>query len=372
MKKFLILVLALMLTFNASASFCRVNAAPALSAKSAVLIDADTGEILFESNARQRMGMASTTKIMTALTVVSLAEVDTVVSIPREAVGIEGSSVYLCEGETLTVEQLLYALLLSSANDAATALAIHTAGSVEAFASRMNERALSLGLNGTHFVNPHGLYDEQHYTTAYDLAIIAREAMKNDVLRKIFSTYKKELPMCGEPNGRLAVNHNKLLRSYDGAIGIKTGFTKKTGRCLVSAAERDGLTLICVTLNAPDDWRDHTAMLDYGFENFCRVVIADIGEYKYSMPLTGADGDSVILTNTEKLCLTLPREYGNAKYSVSSHCRFLFAPVNKGYVCAEVTVTVDGVSVSSPLAVSEYTAAKHKPRGFWNKLFAKD
>ncbi len=372
MKRFLIFVFTLALTFNASASFCRVSAAPSVSAESAILIDADTGMVLLESNARERMGMASTTKIMTALTVVRLMDTQTAVTVPREAVGIEGSSVYLCAGEKMTVEQLLYALLLASANDAATALAICAAGSVDAFAQQMNTFAAELGLNDTHFVNPHGLFDEDHYTTAYDLALISREAMKNSVLRKIFSTYKEEIPLCGEPNKRLVVNHNKLLRSYEGAIGIKTGFTKKTGRCLVSAAERDGLTLICVTLNAPDDWRDHTAMLDYGFERFCRVTLADVGEYEYSMPLTGAEGESVTLTNTQKLCLTLPRDHGKAVYSVGSHHRFLFAPVREGYVCAELTVTVDGQTVRSPLAVSESVARKQYGKGFWAKLFNKD
>ena len=240
-----------------------------VSARSAILIDLDEKSILYQRNARERMAMASTTKIVTALVACELSECDATVKIPREAVGIEGSSIYLCEGELLTVEQLLYALLLESANDAAVALAISVAGSIENFAQKCNEKAYSLGLRDTSFKNPHGLYDEEHYTTAYDLAILTAEALKNPTIAKICATKRATIPLGitkESPTGdglRYLKNHNKLLSTYEGAIGVKTGFTKKSGRCLVSAAERNGLTLIAVTLNAPDDWRDHSAMLDY-------------------------------------------------------------------------------------------------------------
>ena len=236
-----------------------------LSAESAILMDASDGSVLYEKNAHARKGMASTTKIMTALVAAQSMPLDKNILIPKEAVGIEGSSVYLTEGESLTVRQLLYALLLSSANDAATALAIASAGSVESFAEKMNLFAKELGLSDTHFINPHGLYHEDHYTTAFELALITAAALRNTTVKEIVSTYKTDIPLGNEKKGRLLVNHNKLLKLYEGAIGVKTGFTKKTGRCLVSAAERDGLTLIAVTLNAPDDWNDHIKMLDHGF-----------------------------------------------------------------------------------------------------------
>ncbi len=346
----LIFILVFTLTAQVSASFCRAFAeTPSLSAHSAILIDADSGEVLLQKNADERMGMASTTKIMTALTVLSLLDTSEVLTVPAEAVGTEGSSVYLCAGERLTVSELLYALLLSSANDAAVALAVCASGSVAKFADEMNSLADALGLSDTHFTNPHGLYDEDHYTTALDLAKISQKALENQALREIFATHKKSIPHCGEQGKRLLVNHNKMLNMYDGAIGVKTGFTKKTGRCLVSAAERDGLTLIAVTLNAPDDWHDHTAMLDYGFENYVRATFASIGEYVCTFPLTGSAVSVAKLTNTSPLVLTLKKGYEEPKYTVSSSYRFIYSPIHEGFEYATVTVTVGERSVSSPL-----------------------
>ncbi len=328
------------------------SALPSLSAKSAILMDFDSGEVLYEHNARQKMGMASTTKIMTALTVLSLLEPSDMLTVPKQAVGTEGSSVYLNEGEKLTALELLYALLLSSANDAAVALAVCAAGSIERFADKMNSLAADLGALDTHFVNPHGLYDKEHYTTAYDLALISRAALEDPTLRTIFATYKKTIPFCGKKDGRLVVNHNKMLRTYEGANGIKTGFTKMTGRCLVSSATRDGLTLIAVTLCAPDDWRDHTAMLDYGFESFCRVKFADVGQYRVTMPICGSIATQVTLTNTKPLALTLPKKHAEEKYTVLSSYRFIYAPVKENYTYATVTVSVGNSSVTSPLQLS--------------------
>ena len=368
MKKALILILTVATLFCRLAPFCCAQEIPSVSAKSAILIDANSAEVLAAKNERERMGMASTTKIITALTVLSLADKDETVTVTKEAVGTEGSSVYLCEGEKLTVEQLLYALLLSSANDAAIALAIHCSGSVDSFADKMNTAVADMGLEDTHLTNPHGLYDDDHYTTAYDLAIITREAMKNELLSDIFATYKATIPFCGENDKRLVVNHNKMLRTYEGAIGVKTGFTKKTGRCLVSAAERDGLTLICVTLNAPDDWRDHTALLNYGYEKYCRHVFFDVGEYTYDMPLTGGTKDSVTLTNAQPLSLTLPKDRSEAALTVTSALRFAYAPVREGDVYATLTVCCQGKSVSAPLtAVENVNICKEQK--FSDKIF---
>ena len=234
---------------------------PALSARSAVLIDADSCRVLCGVLHNERMAMASTTKIMTALVAAEAGELDRLVSVSPDAVGIEGSSIYLYAGEKLTLRDLICAMLLESANDAAAAIAIEVGGSIEGFCAMMNEKAKELGLCDTHFTNPHGLYDEEHYTTAYELAVIASRVLANKTLRKIVSSKKMTVTPI-EGSVRVLYNHNKMLAMYDGAIGIKTGFTKKSGRCLVSAAERNGLTLIAVTLDAPDDWRDHTSLLD--------------------------------------------------------------------------------------------------------------
>lgn len=368
MKKALIFIITVAILIHGLASFCYAQETPSVSAKSAIIIDADSGQVLASYNAHERMGMASTTKIMTALTALSLCSPDQTVTVPREAVGTEGSSVYLCEGEKMTVEQLLYALLLASANDAAVALAVHCAGSVEGFAHHMNALAAKMGLENTHFTNPHGLYDEDHYTTAYELALITREAMKDSLLSRIFATYKATIPFCGEADKRLVVNHNKMLRSYDGAIGVKTGFTKKTGRCLVSAARREGLTLICVTLNAPDDWRDHTALLDYGYDNFCRRIFAAAGEYTCQLPVAGGAAEYVTLTNTEPLALTLPKRDLTAHCLVEATSPFLYAPVSKGDIRATLTVSCQDMSVSSPLAVTDAVPCP-APKGFFEKIW---
>ena len=345
------------------------TASPSLSAEGAILMNGENGAVYFEKNADARLGPASTTKLMTALVVLSLCRPTDTITIPPEAVGIEGSSIYLVAGEVLTVEQLLYALLLSSANDAATALAIASAGSVEDFCALMNERAASLGLSGTHFTNPHGLSDPDHYTTARDLAVIGRAVLAQPLLATIVSTAKTMIPFDGKPDGRLLVNHNKLLRSYEGALGMKTGFTKRTGRTLVSAARRDGMTLIAVTLNDPDDWRDHTALFDYGFSAYERVVFFEPRAFSFSQPVTGGASSHAVLRNEEALALYLPRLRSRERLTVTTRTRFSFAPVDGGTALGSVTVSCEGQSVSSPLTVAQAVGTLTAPRkGFWDRI----
>ena len=345
-----------------------VSPALSVSAQSAVLMDAADGTVFFEKAADQVMGMASTTKLMTALVVAEHTSPDDVVSVSPEAVGIEGSSIYLIQGETLTVKELLYALLLSSANDAATALAVFVAGSVDAFSERMNERAERMGLRSTHFTNPHGLYHEDHYTTARELAMIAKEVLDIPLLRSIVATERYTIPHDGIPDRRLLLNHNKLLRTYEGAIGMKTGFTKKTGRTLVSAAERNGLTLIAVTLNAPDDWRDHTSMLDYGFENYVTMTVP-VGAFSYSMPVTGGTLEAVTLINSRPMTLTVPKEHGEIHYTIEETGRFLFAKIADQEACGSVTIFCDGRWATSELITQHAVAAKEPKRiGPWQRL----
>jgi len=340
-----------------------------LSAHSAVLIDADSRSVLYAKDHESRRGMASTTKIMTALVAAESCELKQTVHISPDAVGIEGSSIYLCEGEALTMEELLYALLLQSANDAATAIAIEIAGSIDAFADMMNKRAEAMGLKNTHFTNPHGLYDEDHYTTAYDLAVIAACALENEIIREICSTYKVTLPIDSGCTRRFLVNHNKMLKLYDGTIGVKTGFTKATGRCLVSAAERDGLRLVAVTLDAPDDWSDHRTMLDFGFEQYESVVIAEPHSFIYELPIVGADKETVTLTNTEELRMTLPKERGELSVRVELLHRFEFAPVTHGSAAGRVCYTYGNKTVTSELVFAEDICVKTENSSFWDKIF---
>lgn len=341
---------------------------PAVSAKGAVLIEAESGEVVFQRNADARLPMASTTKIMTALVAIENADISKTVSVSPAAVGVEGSSVYLHANERMTLEDLLYAMLLESANDAATAIAIEVGGSVEKFAEMMNERAQDMGLSNTHFENPHGLDGETHYTTAYELALITREALSNQKFKEICSTYKKTIPLNETEGVRLLINHNKLLKSYDGAIGVKTGFTKKSGRCLVSAAERDGLTFIAVTLGAPDDWRDHGAMLDYGFSLYEARRLCDIGSFSYIMPLSGGKDDHIILENAQKITVILPTTASEIECVVELP-RFCLAPVQEGEEIGRLVYYLDGEKIAESAIIAKTGAESLNNKSLWTKLF---
>ena len=217
--------------------------------------------------------MASTTKIMTALIAVQSEQLDDVVEITKEMIEVEGSSIYLKAGEKLTLRSLVVGLLLESGNDAANAIAITLAGSKEAFADKMNEVAASLGMKNTHFVTPSGLDDDEHYTTAYDMALLGSAAMRCPEFAAIACRQSMTIDFVEPAVRRTFYNHNRLLLEMDGCSGVKTGFTKKSGRCLVSSCERDGILLIAVTLNDPDDWNDHKKMMDYGFSQVEKVML---------------------------------------------------------------------------------------------------
>lgn len=245
---------------NSDAAFASGNSAYAV-------VRTDTFEVLLSDNGKARLPMASTTKIMTALIVIENCKPDEIVVIDKRSVGVEGSSVYLREGEKLTVKDLLYCLMLRSGNDAATALALHVAGSTENFAEMMNIRAESLNLTDTHFVNPHGLHDDSHFTSAHDLAIIAATAMNNPSFAEIVKTKVKTV---GEGESKRTIaNKNKMLSLYPDANGIKTGYTKKSGRCLVSSATKNGVTLVCAVLNYGDTYGLSSSLLDKGFAMIC-------------------------------------------------------------------------------------------------------
>lgn len=254
------------LRIEGTTSVIGTGLAPSVSAKGAILIDGSDGQVIYEKNADEKLYPASTTKIMTALTVFQILEetdtdLDSYVIIPKEAVGIEGSSVYLKAGEKLTIRELMYGMMLQSGNDAAAALAICCGGTMENFVDRMNQNSKRLGCNSTNFVNPNGLFDENHYTTARDLARISREAMKNEEFRQIVSAEKWQ----SEESGRLFINKNKTVRQYEGATGIKIGYTKASGRTLAASAKRGETELIAVVLNDSNWFNDAYAMMDYGF-----------------------------------------------------------------------------------------------------------
>lgn len=344
---------------------------PVTSAASAILIDADSGRVIGQKDADTRRPPASTTKIMTALVALRALPLETEITVDAGAVGIEGSSVYLYPGEVLTLGDLLYALLLESANDAAAAIAIAVSGSIDAFAVRMNETTAELGLTDTQFTNPHGLPDEAHYTTARELATITRAALAIPAFGEMVSTYRHTIPLRGDEGARLLLNHNKLLRLYDGAIGVKTGFTKRSGRCLVSAAERDGVRLIAVTLDAPDDWRDHRTMLDYGFAQSRHVALGEAGTLTYTVPVAGGQSEAVTVANTLPLAVTLPIDAPEPTLTVELP-RMLMAPVAEHTVVGRlIWRSGDDVVGESPLVTAYAVEAKVDTRPWYVRLFAR-
>ncbi len=363
----LVFALALPIFATAEPSFtlpAPKTAPPATTAKAMALLDAESGEFLCVKNADERLPMASTTKIMTALVALEHLPLDRMVTVPPEATGIEGSSIYLYAGEQITVETLLYALLLSSANDAAVALAIETAGSVADFAALMNQKATELGLSNTHFCNPNGLHDEAHFTTARELALLTAHALKNENFAKIVSTRRHTAPQNGTDATRLFLNHNRLLRSYEGTIGVKTGFTKAAGRCLVSAAEREGPTLVCVTLSCPDDWRDHTALLSWGFSEYTRYAAVPPA---ISLPVVGGEYGEVALIPQGTLALTLPKEHGEITCQTNLP-RFLFGGFEAGKEVGVLIYRLNGIEIGRIPLVTATTCAREREPSLWARF----
>jgi D-alanyl-D-alanine carboxypeptidase (penicillin-binding protein 5/6) len=255
------------------------SAPPGLSAEAAALIDVASGRILYQKNGGKKMRIASLTKTMTAIVAIESATLKDVVTVPPEAVGVEGSSIYLKRGEKLTLEELLYGLMLRSGNDAAVAIAYHVGGSLPGFVYMMNEKADLIGMTHTNFTNPHGLDESNmHYSTAEDMVKLSAYALKNPVFQQIVATKVKNISWEGENWDRRLQNKNKMLHLYKGADGVKTGYTKLAKRCLASSATRDGRQLAAITLNAPDDWNDSMSLMDWGFQQFKVTKVVEKGQ----------------------------------------------------------------------------------------------
>ena len=341
---------------------------PNVSAQSAILIEPSANIVIYEKNAHIRLPMASTTKIMTAIVALEHISPSTTIEVSPLAVGIEGSSIYLYAGEHLSMEHLLYALLLESANDAAAAIAIAVAGSVEAFAELMNQKAAELGLNDTHFINPHGLDHEDHYTTASDLALLAAYCMQNEMFRTIVATQRITIPLHDTESARLLLNHNRLLRSFDGTIGLKTGFTKRSGRCLVSAVERDGMTLICVTLNAPDDWHDHRSLFEYGFGRYTSLMLLAAGAYSRSVYVIGNHPTAVAISNQNHIRVVLPKQHGEITWTCEAP-RWLSGNIEQGQPIGLLVGHCDGqIIVTEPLIAQSSANANSQNHSFFRRI----
>lgn len=329
MKRFFTLGLLLCLF----CPLCQAAEPPAISASSAILVDGDTGRVLYEKDSHTKRLIASTTKLMTALVAVeSTPDLEKVITVKPEYQA-EGSSMYLRLGEELTLRELLYGLLLASGNDAALAIAGGCAGDIDTFVEWMNLRAQGLGMENTHFENPNGLDGETHYSTAYDMALLARAALENETLQDIMSTRSATVA------GRSLTNHNKLLWRYDGCIGMKTGYTDEAGRTLVSCARRQGQTLICVTLKDPKDWEDHQALLDYGFANWSNFQLSREDKVVRTLPVTGSLLSQVKVVMGEDMSYPLKeKERVRAFYTLPA-C--VAAPVEKGQLAGRLTFRLE-------------------------------
>ena len=307
------------------------------SATSAILVDVDSGRVLYEQNADTKMLIASTTKILTALVAIEQGDLDAGVKVSREAAYTEGSSMYLKEGETLTLETLLYGLLLCSGNDAAVAIADAVGGSQTGFVEMMNAKARELGMEHSSFANPNGLDDENHYSTARDMAKLARAAVENETLVRIASTRQVTI------GGRTMSNHNKLLHYMDGCIGLKTGFTKAAGRTLVSCAQKNGQRLVAVTLQDGNDWADHQALYDYGFSAYPAKRAATLGQTVENAPVEGGTVASVPLVASASF--SWPLAEGEQLTTETRQNGVLSAPISAGTVAGEAVFFVDGQEV---------------------------
>lgn len=337
----------------------------AVSAEKAYSLDAVSGRVLFDKNADSRSLIASTTKIMTALVVCERCNVLDRMRIPKEAVGIEGSSMYLREGEVLTIQELLYGLMLSSGNDAAVALAICCGGTVEGFVELMNDKARLLGLRNTHFENPNGLDSPGHYSSARDLAVLAAYAMENPIFAK---TVSAKTVTAGQ---RYLRNHNKLLWMVDGADGVKTGYTKAAGRALVSSATRDGRRIITVTLNDPNDWQEHKALLEEGFSRFHVQRIVTAGDRVGTVEVAGGEGARAEILAAEDFSYALAPEEN--PQVVLPGPGFVYAPVAEGADAGFAYVLIQGKALGKFPVVYGQTVEQEReePKNIWEKLFGR-
>ncbi len=299
-----------------------------ISAKSAIVISADTNEVIFEKNAYEKLPMASTTKIMTSILALEYGANEFMYQVTEEMVNVEGSSIGLLADDKISLKTLVKGMLLESGNDAANTVAHVVGGSVEDFVSLMNYKAKEIGMNSTSFETPSGLDGESHYSTAFDMAVLGSYAIKNPEFRKICSSQTQVVYYGNEPYRRVFSNNNKLLKVYDGAFGIKTGFTKKSGRCLVSAVQKDGKTLVAVTLNAPDDWNDHIKMYDYSFD-LAQTYNLTCDMENIEIAVVGGEKSSVSVKFNDIIPFTtIDNSFSyNSKIFIE---KFLYAPVNSG------------------------------------------
>lgn len=332
-----------------------------------ILMEMETGRVLSGRNIHQRLAMASTTKIMTALLTLEQPDLDDYFTVDPKAILVEGSSMGLLPGDQVTLRGLAVGMLLHSGNDSAGAAAVKVGGSTDHFVSMMNERAAEMGLADTHFATPSGLDADDHYSSAYDMAVLAKNALANEDFLQICSTAKTQISFGNPPYARWLTNHNRLLEEYEGCIGVKTGFTKKAGRCLVSAARRGSITLICVTLSAADDWNVHKKLFDYGFSCVQQV---DLAAYlpDISLPVVGGVSSSVRALptgDTKTVVLSGEERQITAKVYVEP---FYYAPLLQEQKVGEVSFYLREQELGSWDLYPQHPveAQEIEEKGFWD------
>lgn len=338
-KTIFIILMILCLFMSVIINYNYVFAVDYNSSSSEIVMDVNTNRVLYSKNADDKKFMASTTKILTAIVIIESSNIDDQVEITGKTIGIEGSSIYLEKGEILTVKDLLYGLMLRSGNDCAETLAVYKSGSIDDFAELMNNKAKEIGANNSHFVNPHGLHDDNHYTTAYDLALISCYAMKNPIFKEIVSTKKTIIPFSTKNTKRVLINKNKMLSEFDGATGIKTGFTKKAGRCLVSSCFRDGMELVSVVLNCPPMFERSKELLNDAFNKYSTYKLVESDDVV----------DFVAVENSIEKCpiylkndLILPlSDYEKNNYTIEYEIpEVLLLPIKKDEEIGKIKITV--------------------------------
>ena len=325
MKRISAIIFSLLLLFSVISIDVYSAEKVSVNAKAAVLYCVNNDTVVFEKNANDRLPMASTTKIMTALLTIEQNTPERVVTVSKDAVSVEGTAMGLKPGDKVSYYSLVCGMLLSSGNDAANVAAYSVSGNLSDFAVLMNKKAKEIGMSNTSFVTPSGLDAKNHFSTAYDMALLGAYAINNPDFREICSSKSKRVSFGNPEREYTLYNHNRLLSSVDGVFGIKTGFTKKSGRCLVSACERNGITLVCVTLNDPDDWTDHKKLIEFGFEN-CILLDDDFTEV--GVKVVGSDKKYVDVKEAN-IPLTFNIQNGGITRLILTE-QFVYAPVKKG------------------------------------------
>ena len=337
-----------------------------ISAESAIVMNALTGEVVYSKNPYEKRGIASTTKIMTSLLALETSELDRKITVTKDDVEVEGTSIHLKAGDEITISDLVKGMLLESGNDAANVTARAIGGSIEDFAILMNNRARSLGMFSTGFRNPSGLTEEGHYSTAYDMALLSSAAILNKNFRAICSLSSAKATYGEEEH--TFYNHNKFLNKYDGAFGIKTGFTKASGRCLVTAVQSGSVIYVAVTLNAPDDWNDHVKMMDFAFNNTTTSYV-DVDTSDVNVSVVGADARSLRVEAASPMAIHSVKGYSD--YDLVFYVpRFVYAGVNKGDVAGRVDlISKNDVVIDSSTLVFKSDASENVAENKKTSLF---